>query len=118
MIERERRRGRRRYSDPVVEAVSQYRKLVDDFFRLVAAGDIEIYNEFSLQHELGIHLRKQMEPAYKVQFERPVDFFGLRREDYLKTEIDISLFASNQREKAAIETKFPRNGRYPERMVD
>jgi len=29
---------------------------IDKFFARVASGDIEIYNEFSLQHELGIQL--------------------------------------------------------------
>ena len=35
-------------------------RLIGDFFKLVGSHDIEIYNEFSLQHELGIFLRKIM----------------------------------------------------------
>ena len=30
--------------------------------------DPDIYNEFSLQHELGIYLREQLGEKYKVQF--------------------------------------------------
>lgn len=30
--------------------------LLEDFMRLVASGNIKVYNEFSLQHELGIFL--------------------------------------------------------------
>ena len=45
--------------------------LVSDFFQVIIDEQIEIYNEFSLQHELGIYLRKRI-PEYKVQFERNV----------------------------------------------
>jgi hypothetical protein len=105
-------------SSPPVGGLAKVTEFIEAFFGEVGEGRVEIYNEFSLQHELGIYLRKEMVPPYKVQFERPVDFFGLRRGDLLKTEIDISLFASDQAERAAIETKFPRNGRYPETMFD
>jgi hypothetical protein len=45
------------------------------FFRQVEAGTV--YNEFSLQHELGIFLRSA---GARVQFERPVGhFLQLRR---------------------------------------
>ncbi|MBW8349342.1 hypothetical protein K0H71_07775 [Bacillus sp. IITD106] len=36
------------------------RQLVDDFFLFVQSKSIEIYNEFSLQHELGIFLREKL----------------------------------------------------------
>ncbi len=53
---------------------------VDEYFEEVAAGRIEIYNEPSLQYELGIFLRAATSPTrYKVQFERPVGFFGFPR---------------------------------------
>lgn len=29
-------------------------QLLNEFMELVAIGDVEVYNEFSLQHELGI----------------------------------------------------------------
>jgi hypothetical protein len=49
-----------------------------DFFSRVAAGELEIYNEFSLQHEFGIFLRSVL-LGYRVEFERPVGFYGLQR---------------------------------------
>jgi hypothetical protein len=44
------------------------RNLVHDFFKSVTSQNIDLYNEFSLQHELGIFLREAL-PTYKVQFE-------------------------------------------------
>lgn len=54
----------------------ELKRLVSDFFKLVTRQNIEIYNEFSLQHELGIFLREAL-PTYKVQFERNITFFLL-----------------------------------------
>lgn len=90
---------------------------IDSFFSRVAAGSIEIYNECSLQHELGIYLRVATATAgYKVQFERPVSFFGLERARFVKKEIDLTVFSPDQTELTAIEVKFPRNGQHPEQM--
>lgn len=86
------------------------------FFGNVAIGKVEIYNEFSLQHELGIWLRSTLPFPYKVQFERNVRFFELACEDFLKKEIDIVVYDSQQQKKHAIELKYPRNGQYPEQM--
>ena len=91
-------------------------ELIRRFFRLVATGTVEIYNEFSLQHEVGVFLRSAVSPEYKVQFERPVDYFSLRPAPFVKTEIDISVFRPKTAERYAIEFKFPRNGQYPEQM--
>ena len=77
----------------------------------IAANDIEIYNEFSLQHELGIYLREQF-PKFKVQYERNIKYFNI--ENTVKHEIDIVMF--NAEQKYAIELKFPLNGQYPEQM--
>ena len=91
--------------------------LVDDFFKRVATQSIEIYNEFSLQHELGIYLRSSIvQPDLKVQFERPVSFFGLARGEFVKTEIDLAIFSADRASRCAIEVKFPRNGQHPEQM--
>ena len=90
--------------------------LISEFATEVGSGQIEIYNEFSLQHELGIYLRKSLKNK-KVQFERNVTFFGLNKSDYVKREIDISIFESDSSSlEAVIELKFPRNGQYPEQM--
>jgi len=88
--------------------------IVDNIFNLVRRGSVEIYNEFSLQHELGIHLRSALPPEWKVQFERPVDFYGIPRSATGKKEIDITVVRGDERH--AIELKFPRNGQYPETM--
>lgn len=89
---------------------------IHDFFAEVQNGNIEIYNEFSFQHELGLYLRKRL-PAHKVQFERNVGDFGLPKSQFIKREIDISVFPDDRSILAcAFELKFPRNGQYPEQM--
>lgn len=93
------------------EASIDIEPLLNDFMELVATGDIEIYNEFSLQHELGIFLRGKLS-GYKVQFERNAKFFEIT--DTKKHEIDIVIY--NDYEKTAIELKNPVNGQYPEQM--
>lgn len=77
----------------------------------------DIYNEFSLQHELGIFLRNILPSNFKVEFERnAVSFFGMDKENIVKKEIDISVFNEDKTEKYAIELKFLQNGQYPESM--
>jgi len=89
---------------------------IHHFFSLVAARQIEIYNEFSLQHELGIHLRDRLRAdGTKVRFERPVSFFSLPGK-FEKKEIDLSLTDASGGCSVAIELKFPRAGQYPEQM--
>ena len=51
-------------------------QLLNSFMSLVASGEVEVYNEFSLQHELGIFLRAKL-TGYKVQFERNTKYFGI-----------------------------------------
>lgn len=55
--------------------------LITEFARTVTSGAIEIYNEFSLQHELGIFLRMEL-PGRKVQFERNVSHFNLSKASF------------------------------------
>ncbi|MBR5202577.1 MAG: hypothetical protein IKW45_04870 [Clostridia bacterium] len=81
------------------------------FMKKIQTGEVEVYNEFSLQHELGIYLRNVL-PDYKVQFERNAKFFNIL--NTIKSEIDIVVY--NDTEKFAIELKFPCNGQYPEQM--
>ncbi len=91
-------------------------KAVRELADKVAAGDTEVYNEFSLQHELGILLRKR-QPERRVQFERNVSYFGFRKPGFEKREIDIVVFdRKGALLDAAVELKFPRNGQYPEQM--
>lgn len=88
---------------------------IEQFVKFVASGEIEIYNEFSLQHEFGIFLR-ECNPEYRVQFERNVTYFGFSKVDFIKRELDISVFSDMDNLEYAIELKFPRNGQYPEQM--
>jgi len=91
--------------------------IIASFADEVRSGRVEIYNEFSLQHEFGIFLRTLLSDR-KVQFERNVSYFGLNKDDFEKREIDIVVFdEENPRDpEIAIELKFPRNGQYPETM--
>ncbi len=88
-------------------------KLIDKFFELVRSGDVEIYNEFSFQHEFGFFLREYM-PDKKVQFERNVSYF-FDKAFFGKKEIDISIFGESSLDYA-VELKCPRNGQVPETM--
>lgn len=85
--------------------------------KLIAENKIEIYNEFSFQHELGIYLRQSFESEkYLVQFERNVSFFKINKTETIKKEIDIVIYDIDKTEKYGIELKYPLNGQYPESM--
>ena len=86
-------------------------RLIKEFMGMTDNEDIEIYNEFSLQHELGLFLRDNIHD-YKVQFERNTSFFDIC--NLIKHEIDIVVF--NEKCRYAIELKYPKNGQYPEQM--
>ena len=90
------------------------KNLIVSFWNYYKEHDIEIYNEFSLQHELGIYLRNEL-PDYKVQFERNISYFYSNTKT-IKKEIDIVIFSKDLKDKYSIELKFPRNGQYPEQM--
>jgi hypothetical protein len=96
-------------------AIRSMIKHIQDFFGRVGTGEIEIYNEFSLQHEIGVFLRSRL-AGVKIQFERPVTFFSFKRAQFIKTEIDISVISTAGRPQYAIELKFPRAGQVPEQM--
>ena len=85
--------------------------LMNSFMKLILEEKIEVYNEFSLQHELGIFLRNEL-TNYKIQFERNTKFFNITKT--IKHEMDIVIY--NESEKYAIELKYPQNGQYPEQM--
>lgn len=90
--------------------------LIAPFVDSVASGRAEVYNEFSLQHELGIFLRGELS-SLSVQFERNVSFFFPSKASFTKREIDISVFSPDMKKLAyAIELKYPRNGQHPEQM--
>lgn len=97
-----------------VEVLLDLRKFVEDFFMYAQANKVEIYNEFSLQHELGIFLRETIS-GYRIQFERNVSYFTTDTKT-IKKEIDITIFNEEKSERYAIELKCPLNGQYPEQM--
>ena len=78
---------------------------------------ISVYNEISLQHELGLYLRARLLGlGYSVLFEKNVkELVSVDCRHFLKKEIDLVL--SNGIEKFAVELKFPRDGQYPDQMV-
>ena len=89
---------------------------IETFFDQVRSGESEIYNEFSLQHELGMFLRNLM-PSHKVQIERNVSFFEYQKSNPYKKEIDITISGiENGRPMCALELKYPRNGQVPKSM--
>ncbi|KML24095.1 hypothetical protein [Rossellomorea marisflavi] len=91
------------------------KKYIQSFFNKVANHSIEIYNEFSLQHELGFFLRNSIPTPYKVEFERNVKFF-YPGQLCVKSEIDIVIYHPAHDERYAIELKYPKNGQHPESM--
>ncbi|MCL2523171.1 MAG: hypothetical protein FWF20_12435 [Betaproteobacteria bacterium] len=98
----------------------QLDRQIEDFVKEVGSKSVEVYNEFSLQHELGLFLRKQLgSSGYNIQFERNVTHFGLQKSAFEKKEIDIAI-TSKEKDKdkplSAIELKYPRNGQVPESM--
>lgn len=94
------------------------KELLEDFMRLEKTNgdDILVYNEISLQLELGLYLRQK---GYTVRFERNIGEYVDDTSDFVKKEIDIVAYKGKnelEAEKIAIELKFPRNGQYPEQM--
>jgi hypothetical protein len=90
--------------------------LLAEFVGSIASGKAEIYNEFSLQHEIGVFLRARF-PEFVLRFERNVSFFFDGSARFTKREIDISIFSSDRKTlHYALELKYPRNGQYPEQM--
>lgn len=58
--------------------------LIKNFFKYLDDNEIKLYNEFSLQHELGIYLRSVFKAEcedykeYKIEFERNKKFFNIK----------------------------------------
>ncbi|MFW6025712.1 MAG: hypothetical protein ACOCRX_05155 [Candidatus Woesearchaeota archaeon] len=92
------------------------KEIIQDFILEISKGNIEIYNEFSVQFELAIFLRELLSSHYKVQLERNIEFFQLKKSQFLKKEMDIVIFDQQFNEKYCIELKYPTNGQYPEQM--
>ncbi len=83
-----------------------------EFARKIAIGEIEIYNEASIQYELAIFLRRNLDDIWKIQLERNIGYFGLDKKQCLKKEMDIVIFTSSKQEKHCIEIKYPTHARH------
>ena len=107
------------------------KKILENFIEYLKNNKIAIYNEFNLQHELGIYLRNKIGKEFKIEFEKNVydikingKYIGREFEDidvqkkyiknkkieveHLKKEMDIYIEnKNNDKEKYAIEIKFP-----------
>ena len=89
---------------------------MEEFSNTLVEGSVEIYNEFSLQHELGIYLRTKY-PDKTVRFEKNVTGLFRKNSIFIKKEIDIIVCAKNSPQyELALELKFPTNGQYPEQI--
>jgi len=100
------------------EILSAVDESLNALLKDIKYGKIEVYNEFSLQHELGIKLRDELtKHSLKVQFERNIKYFFDEKPlpEFTKKEIDISIFNGETRE-CAIELKYPRNSAFPDQM--
>lgn len=96
------------------------KELLEKFMHLKQTNgdDILVYNEISLQLELGLYLRQK---GYTVRFERNIgEYVDVdKTSNFVKKEIDIVAYKGEnelEAKKIAIELKFPRNGQYPEQM--
>ena len=103
----------------------------NDKYKLIPAGktsandyEYNIYNEISLQHELGKFLEEKLEPKYKIFYEKNI-YDNKKQKDnekWVKKEVDIVIISTDKkhREKYAIELKFSKgeNARTPENMFD
>ena len=96
--------------------MKEIKDAIELFADIIRDREIEVYNEISIQHELKIVLRSLLPKSFKVQFERPVEYFGLNKENFAKREIDITIFSADMNTKDALEMKYPKNGQYPEQM--
>ncbi len=111
------------------EKKEEFEKMIKEFFEYLCENEIEIYNEFSFQHELGIFFRdkfrKECEDGqdYKIEFERNAKKhfhinYSMFNDEKIKKEIDISIYKYDHSLQYAVELKFPLNGQYPEQMFN
>ncbi|MFC2126734.1 hypothetical protein ACFLU5_18260 [Bacteroidota bacterium] len=85
------------------------KKLLESFMNSIQERSLDIYNEAALQYELAIYLREELKSKnYKIQLERNIKHFDLKRSDFVKQEMDIVIYKeqnSIKTEKHVIELK-------------
>ena len=107
----------------------EFEKLIVQFFKYLCENELEIYNEFSFQHELGIFFREKFRvncedfKEYKIEFERNAKKYfhvnyAMVEDQKLKKEIDLVVYKKDHSLQYAVELKFPLNGQYPEQMFN
>jgi hypothetical protein len=89
---------------------------IELFLRKAMTEELEFFNEKTLQMELAIYLLRTW-PKSRIQLERPATGFG-KLPPGTKKEIDICILDNTCNPFAAIEVKYPNNGRVPESMFD
>ena len=86
---------------------------LDDFIKNLKKGEYKdkIYNEYSLQFELGYYLRDK---GYNVFVEKNIEG------EHIKHRTDLFIEDKNNNKKYAIELKYPTNtnGAYPQEMYE
>lgn len=97
-------------------ALEKITQLIESFFRESLEQEHKLYNEACLQHELGYWLRVHLPSSFRVQFERPAEYFYDEARGLVKKEIDIVVSIPESAIHYAIELKCPRSGMYPEQM--
>lgn len=91
-----------------------FEEIIEKFLNNVKEKKIEIYNEFSLQFELGIFLKNEFK-KYKVEFERNVSFFDITGS--VKHEIDIVIYNENKEKKICHRIKISKKRSIPRTNV-
>lgn len=89
-----------------------------DYFK---KGEVDVYNEYSLQFEIGWFLKSRLGSEYKVQVEKNVNETKLaksmgidkNKKSLIKIRMDIYIWNTATGEQLAIELKFPRAGQVP-----
>jgi hypothetical protein len=90
-----------------------------EFVNYFKKGEVEVYNEYSLQFEIGWFLKSRLGSKYKVQVEKKVretqlaKSMGIDKKSLIKSRMDIYIWNTATREQLAIELKFPRAGQVP-----
>jgi hypothetical protein len=87
-----------------------------EFKERLNEGSIEIYNEASVQFELGVIIRELFGMDYALSFERNITTLGLNKVEFLKKEMDLYVSSVSGDGRHCIEIKYPTNGQYPEQM--
>lgn len=87
------------------------------FARYLGDPTIELYNEFSVYHEIGNHLQRLFTADYRINYMRPPEFFGIR-ESLVKSGIDIAIFDEEMGRYHAIEVVFIKDEPHLEKMFE